>query len=147
MYLVAAISVFRSCTNVCVFVCSSCWARESTQSAKTQYLIVLCTGTRYMESVFDLVFWQVKNRYASNEKYTMSLKHEFTTSSSCMSGNNHALPQHLPNPVSFLSIRRVFFHSNAANHSAKPPCLILMWVAMLSFHGVRLRWFTDKRTC
>ena len=32
---------------------------------------------------------------------------------------NHALPQHLPNPVHFLSIRRVYFHSNAANHPAK----------------------------
>ena len=42
-------------------------------------------------------------------------------SSSCLSGNNHALPQHPPNPVNALSIRRVYFPSNAANHT-KPPC-------------------------
>ena len=48
-----------------------------------------------------------------------SLNHDFNISSGCLAGNNHALPQHLPNPVNFLSIRRVYFHSNAANHPAK----------------------------
>ena len=49
-----------------------------------------------------------------------SLNHDFNKiSSSCLAGNNHALPQHLPNPVHFLSIRRVYFHSNATNHPAK----------------------------
>ena len=53
-----------------------------------------------------------------------SFNHDFTISNSCLSGNNHALPQHLHNPVKLLSIRRVYFHSNAANNLAKPPCLI-----------------------
>ena len=44
---------------------------------------------------------------------------EWPLSSSCMSTNNHALSQHRPNPVNFVSIRRVYFHSNASNHSAK----------------------------
>ena len=48
-----------------------------------------------------------------------SLNHDFNISSSCLAGNNHALPQNLPNPEHFLSIRRVYFHSNAANHPAK----------------------------
>ena len=48
-----------------------------------------------------------------------SLNHDFNISSSCLAGNNHALPQHLPNTVDFLSIRRVYFRSNAANHLAK----------------------------
>ena len=48
-----------------------------------------------------------------------SLNHDFSISSSCLAGNNHALLQHLPNPVHFLSIRRVHFHSNTANHPAK----------------------------
>ena len=51
-----------------------------------------------------------------------SLNHDFNISSSCLAalaGNNRALPQHLPNQVHFLSIRRVYFHSNAANHLAK----------------------------
>ena len=48
-----------------------------------------------------------------------SLNHDFNISSSCLAGNNHALPQHLHNPVHFLSIRRVYFHNNAANHPAK----------------------------
>ena len=48
-----------------------------------------------------------------------SLNHDFNISSGCLAGNNHALPQHLPNPVDFLSIRRVYFHGNAANHPAK----------------------------
>ena len=48
-----------------------------------------------------------------------SLNHDFNISSSCLAGNNHVLPHHLPNPVHFLSIRRVYFHSNAANHPAK----------------------------
>ena len=48
-----------------------------------------------------------------------SLNHDFNISSSCLAGNNHALPQYLPNPVHFLSIRRVYFHSNAANHPVK----------------------------
>ena len=48
-----------------------------------------------------------------------SLNHDFNISSSCLAGNKHALPQHRPNPVHFLSIRRVYFHSNAANHPAK----------------------------
>ena len=52
-----------------------------------------------------------------------SLNHVFNKSSSFLSGNNHALPQYPPNPFNFLSIRRVYFHSNAANQSAKPPCL------------------------
>ena len=49
-----------------------------------------------------------------------SLKYDFNTSSSCLAGNNRALPQDLPNPmhflsfrqVYFLSFRRVYFHSN-----------------------------------
>ena len=48
-----------------------------------------------------------------------SLNHDFNISSSCLAGNNHALPQHRSNPVHFLSIRRVYFHSNATNHPAK----------------------------
>ena len=48
-----------------------------------------------------------------------SLNHDFNISSSRLAGNNHAPPQHLPNPVHFLSIRRVYFHSNAADHPAK----------------------------
>ena len=50
----------------------------------------------------------------SNQKYMTSLNHDFNISSSCLAGNNHALPQNLHNPVHFLSIRRVYFHSNAA---------------------------------
>ena len=66
-----------------------------------------------------------------------SLNHDFNISSSCLAANNHALPQNLPNPVHFLAIRRVYFHSNAANQpGSNPPCLILMWVQV---HGVRLR--------
>ena len=72
-------------------------------------------------------------RTVSNKKYmmSMSLNGVFNISSSCLSGNNHALPQYPPNPVNFLSIRRVYFHSNAPNQLAKPPCLILMWVPIL----------------
>ena len=84
----------------------------------------------------------------SNKKYVTSLNNDFNISSSCLSGNisssclsgnSHALPQHLPNTMNFLSIWRVYFYSNATNHSAKPPCLILMWVPILSLRGVRLR--------
>ena len=49
----------------------------------------------------------------------ISLNHDFNISSSCLAFNNHALSQHLSNPVHFLSIRRVYFHSNAANHPVK----------------------------
>ena len=59
------------------------------------------------------------------KKYMTSLNHDFNISSSCLAGNNHALPQHLPNPVHFLSIRRVYFHSNSANHPAKAKAVML----------------------
>ena len=46
-----------------------------------------------------------------------SLNHDFNISSSCLSGNNHVLQQYPPNPMNFLSIRRVYYHSNSANHT------------------------------
>ena len=76
---------------------------------------------RYRESVFGTGFLAsekpVRVPYRII-KYLTLLNHEFNISSSFLLGNNHALPQHLPNPVHFLAIRRVYFHSNTANHPA-----------------------------
>ena len=104
------------------------------------YLVVLCTGTRLTVHTgvwnrFSVRFsdkWKTGTCTVLNKKNITSLNHVFNISSSCLSGNNHALPQNPPTPVNFLSIRRVYFHSNTANQSAKPPCLILMWVPISS---------------
>ena len=75
---------------------------------------------RYKESVFGFLTNKKPVRIPYRiKKYTRSLNHDFNISNSCLAGKNHALPQHLPNPVHFLSIRRLYFHSNAANHPAK----------------------------
>ena len=72
--------------------------------------IVSCTGTRLTErtGVWNrfLVRFSDKQktgtRTVSNKKYMTSLNHDFNATSRCLSGNNHALPQHLPNPVNLL---------------------------------------------
>ena len=93
-------------------------------------LLVSCTGTRLTARTgtgnrFSVRFfdkWKTGTRTVSNKNDMRSLNHDFNISSNCLSGNNHALSQYSPNPVNFLSIRRVYFYSNVANHSSKPPC-------------------------
>ena len=94
------------------------------------FLLVSCTGTRLTARTgtgnrFSVRFFdklKTGTRTVSNKNYMTSLNHVFNISSNCLSGNNHALSQYSPNPVNFLSIRRDYFYSNVANHSAKPPC-------------------------
>ena len=74
------------------------------------YALVSCTGTRLTERTgvwnrFSVRFsdkQKTGTRTVSNKKYMTSLNHDFNATSRCLSGNNHALPQHLPNPVNLL---------------------------------------------
>ena len=96
--------------------------------SNVKHSIVLCTGTRLTARTGTRNRFSV--RFLTSKKpvgvpYRIkNIGDRWTTtsifiSSSCLVGKNHALPQHLPNPVNFLSIRRLYFHSNAANHPAK----------------------------
>ena len=72
--------------------------------------VVSCTGTRLTERTgvwnrFSVRFsdkQKTGTRTVSNKKYMTSLNHDLNATSRCLSGNNHALPQHLPNPVNLL---------------------------------------------
>ena len=88
---------------------------------------------RYMESVFGSLTSEKPVCVPYQIKHMTSLNHDFNilvavacraTTMPCCN-----IPLH---PLNLLSIRQVYFHSNAANHSAKPPCLILICVPILS---------------
>ena len=72
--------------------------------------LVLCTGTRLTAGTgtgnrFSVRFFDKSKTgtgIVSNKNDMMSLNHDFNISSCCLSGNYHALPQHLHNPVKLL---------------------------------------------
>ena len=90
----------------------------------------------------------VRVPYLSNEKYMTSSSHAFTTSSrtACRATT---MPCRNISLIQWISCQFGEFISIVTPPKIweKPPCLILMWVPMLSSHGVRSRWFTGKRTC
>ena len=96
---------------------------ESSYGAVTKQIMESCYGAvtslvyRYAVIGFRFGFLTSKKPVHVPyriKQYTRSWNHDFNNiSSSCLAGKNHALPQHLPNPVHFLSIRRLYFHSNA----------------------------------
>ena len=114
---------------------------ESSYGAVTKQIMESCYGAvtslvyRYAVIGFRFGFLTSKKPVRVPyriKQYTRSLNHDFNISSSCLAGKNHALPQHLPNPVHFLSIRRLYFHSNAK-----------LWSSDKTNYGVKL-WFSDK---
>ncbi len=142
--------IFNSSVKSVLLYSSGTW--RITKQLNIQWIIVLCTGmrltvrtgTRNRFSVRFFDKWKTGTRTVSNTKIDDNTEPRLQyISSSCLAGNNHALPQHPPNPAHLLS-----FFGEFISIDITPPIirqsLILIWVQI---HGVRLRWLAEKCTC